>query len=960
MPTFASDKALTIMKIFKSFLTVVLAMIATTTLAQKTGIIRGSVIDDESGETLIGATAQIEGTTNGTVTDLDGGFSISAVAPGNYTLQISFIGYQIQKVENVVVNPGEVTVLNIRLRSEATNLEEVVVSADMIKDNEAAILTMQRKASQVMDGISSMQFSLNGDNDAGAAIKRVTGVSVEGGKFVYVRGLGDRYSKTTLNHSEIPGLDPNRNSVQMDLFPSNLLSNLVVYKTFSPDIPANFTGGYVNLTTREFPEQFTVQASASVGYNSNATFQQNVLTDNYGKLHALGFADKTRAMPRQIKDGITTRSFDLPQAQMLDRETKSFSGSMAPSVYSPSMNHNLSFSIGDQKTIFGKQVGFIGGLSYQRSYEYYKRGDVGRFFLPGDVSARSLDTLYNLSDERSKESVLWGALLNTTVKLNGNNKIAVNLMRNQSADASTRYLDGQFPFASGNNPDFGVQLRAMEYVERSLSTGQLKGTHVVGERQIKLEWAGAYTLSEQNEPDLKYFNNLRFGSGPEYSYDAVSNNVRPASRYFRDMDETNIDFKGNVEIPLTTEVAGSKIKLGGSYVSKNRKFNETIVQYKPEPYATAFNGDIEAYFDESNLGLVGASDRVEYGLIILDQTTGGGTYTGKEFVPAGYAMIDWQISDGLKVSTGARYEQTRIEVDNVNAKPEERFASLNNHDVLPALNLTRELSDHINLRFAYGRTIARPTFRELARFASFDFQGDFILIGNPMLKRSLIDNLDLRYEIFPRTAELISVSAFYKRFTDPIERAVDPNTNDLATQVFFRNVDEAYLAGMEFEFRKRLDFVMSALANFSFGLNFAYIHSQVDISDGELALIRVNDTEADDQRVMFGQSPYIINALLSYDNSESAINANLNFNVQGPRLAVVSTGGIPNVFEQPRPALDFNLRKGISDRWALKFSATNLLDSPYRMTHTFKDVEYNYSSYRLGRNFSFGASFVIE
>lgn len=960
MPTFASDKALTIMNIFKSFLTVVLAMIATTTLAQKTGIIRGSVIDDESGETLIGATAQIEGTTNGTVTDLDGGFSISAVAPGNYTLQISFIGYQIQKVENVVVNPGEVTVLNIRLRSEATNLEEVVVSADMIKDNEAAILTMQRKASQVMDGISSMQFSLNGDNDAGAAIKRVTGVSVEGGKFVYVRGLGDRYSKTTLNHSEIPGLDPNRNSVQMDLFPSNLLSNLVVYKTFSPDIPANFTGGYVNLTTREFPEQFTVQASASVGYNSNATFQQNVLTDNYGKLHALGFADKTRAMPRQIKDGITTRSFDLPQAQMLDRETKSFSGSMAPSVYSPSMNHNLSFSIGDQKTIFGKQVGFIGGLSYQRSYEYYKRGDVGRFFLPGDVSARSLDTLYNLSDERSKESVLWGALLNTTVKLNGNNKIAVNLMRNQSADASTRYLDGQFPFASGNNPDFGVQLRAMEYVERSLSTGQLKGTHVVGERQIKLEWAGAYTLSEQNEPDLKYFNNLRFGSGPEYSYDAVSNNVRPASRYFRDMDETNIDFKGNVEIPLTTEVAGSKIKLGGSYVSKNRKFNETIVQYKPEPYATAFNGDIEAYFDESNLGLVGASDRVEYGLIILDQTTGGGTYTGKEFVPAGYAMIDWQISDGLKVSTGARYEQTRIEVDNVNAKPEERFASLNNHDVLPALNLTRELSDHINLRFAYGRTIARPTFRELARFASFDFQGDFILIGNPMLKRSLIDNLDLRYEIFPRTAELISVSAFYKRFTDPIERAVDPNTNDLATQVFFRNVDEAYLAGMEFEFRKRLDFVMSALANFSFGLNFAYIHSQVDISDGELALIRVNDTEADDQRVMFGQSPYIINALLSYDNSESAINANLNFNVQGPRLAVVSTGGIPNVFEQPRPALDFNLRKGISDRWALKFSATNLLDSPYRMTHTFKDVEYNYSSYRLGRNFSFGASFVIE
>lgn len=948
------------MKQLRFSLSALFAILAIAGYSQQTGIIRGSVIDDENGETLIGATAQIVGSTNGTVTDLDGNFSISAVAPGNYTVQLSYIGYQVQKIENVIVNPGQVTVLNIRLKGEATNLEEVVVSADMIKDNEAAILTMQRKASQVMDGISSRQFSLNGDNDAAAAIKRVTGVSVEGGKFVFVRGLGDRYSKTSLNQAEIPGLDPNRNTVQMDLFPSNLIDNLIVYKTFSPDIPASFTGGYINISTKEFPDQFTMQFSASLGYNTNTTFQKNILTDNFGKLHALGFADKNRSMPASVRNGITPRSFDLAMAQQLDRETKSFNGSMAPTVYSPSMNQNYAFSIGDQKTLFGKQVGFIAGLSYQRSYEYYKKGDVGRFFLPGDVSASSLDTLYNLQDERSKESVLWGALLNTTVKLNANHKIGVNLMHNQSADASTRFLEGQFPFASGNNPDFYIQLRAMEYVERSLSTGQLKGEHVLGNRKIKVDWSGAYTLSAQNEPDLKYFNNLRFGAGPEYTYDAVSNNVRPASRYFRDMDETNIDAKGNVEIPITTGATTSKIKFGGAYVSKNRNFNEKIVQYKQEPYATRYNGKVEAYFDDSNLGLVGSSNTVEYGLIVLDQTTGGGTYTGKETVPAGYAMIDWQASKTFKVSTGARYEQTDIEVENVNAKNAERFASLNNHDILPALNATKEFHNNTNLRFGYGRTIARPTFRELARFASFDFQGDFILIGNPSLKRSVIDNIDLRYEIFPRTAELFSVSGFYKRFTDPIERAVDPNTNDLATQVFFRNVDEAFLAGMELELRKKLDFIMPALSDFSIGFNLAYIYSQVDISEGELALIRVNDPEADDQRVMFGQSPYIMNALLSYDNAESAINANFNFNVQGPRLAVVSTGGIPNVFEQPRPALDFNLKKGIGNKWSVKFSAANLLDSPYRMTHEFKGVEYNYSSYRLGRNFSFGASFLID
>lgn len=926
----------------------------------QSGIIRGTVFDAENGEPLIGATAQIEGTTKGAVTDLDGKFSLSNVDKGKHTIVLSYLGYQTKKVENVEVREGEVSILNLRLAAEATSLSEVVVTAQSIKDNEMAMLTMQRKSSLVMDGISSRQFSMNGDNDAAAAIKRVTGVSVEGGKYVYVRGLGDRYSKTTLNRAEVPGLDPNRNTVQMDLFPANLIDNLTVYKTFSPEIPANFTGGYVNISTKEFPDQFTFQVSASAGYNDNATFASGVLSDNWGKNHWLGFADKNRALPRRVADGVTPRSFTLNQAVALDRETKSFSGSMAPTTYSPSMNHSFSMSVGNQKNVFGKQLGFIAGVSYQRSYEYYEGGDLGRFFLPGDVSAPSLDTVYNLRDTRGRESVLWGGLLNTTMKLSNNHKIGLSLMRNQSADASARYLMGTFPYAFGDNPDYRVELRAIEYTERSLSTGQLKGNHVIGGRRIKVDWVGAYTLSTQDEPDLKYFNNLRFGVGPEYSYDAVSNNVRPASRYFRDMEETNMDGKVDVEIPVTIRSMESKIKAGASFVSKDRQFNETIIQYKPEGYAKPYNGNIDEYFDEPNLGLVGRSDQIQYGLIIQDQTTGGGTYNGKETVPAAYVMIDWQITSTLKVSTGARFEKTNIEVENRNAKEAERFAKLNNDDVLPAINITKNLGDKTNLRLAYGRTVARPTFRELARFASFDFQGDFMNIGNPFLKRSLIDNIDLRYEIFPRAGELISVSAFYKAFQNPIERAVDPNTNDLATHVVYRNVDEAWLGGFEVEMRKKLDFIATELSNFSLGVNFAYIYSQVDISEGELKLIRNNNSGASSKRLMFGQSPYIVNAILSYDNAQRRINANFNFNVQGERLSVVSTGGVPNVYEQPRPVLDFNLKKGFSDRWSAKFSATNLLNSAYRQTHEFNGEQYNFSSYKLGKSFSFGLSYVIE
>lgn len=949
------------MNIKKSWFVIALLISSISSAYSQNGTLRGSIIDNESGEGLIGATAQFVGTSIGSVTDIDGKFSINNIAAGTYVLQVSYIGYQTQKVENVEIKAGEVLVLDIRLKTESTNLDEVVVTAQVIKNNEVALLTLQRKSSLVLDGISAKQFSLNGDNDAASAIKRVTGVSVEGGKYVYVRGLGDRYTKTALNSAEIPGLDPNRNTVQMDLFPSNLIDNILIYKTFSPEIPANFTGGYVNISTKEFPDQLTIQASASIGYNTNATFTENVITDDWGKGHVFGRADKDRFVPGIVADGVQPRSFNLIEAQQLDRETKSFNGSMALKTYTPSPNHSLSFSIGNQKELFGKQIGFIGGLSYQRTYEYFSGGDVGRFFLPGNVTAAALDTLYNLAQKKSSETVLLGGILNTTVKLSSRHKIGLNLMRNQGADASASFLEGLFPFASGDDPNFFFQGRSMTYVERSLSNAQLKGEHVFGSKNIKFDWSGSYTLSQQEEPDLKFFQNLRFGSNPEqYTYDAISNNVRPASRYFRSMEETNYDFRTNLEIPVLINRLESKLKFGASYVSKDRNFNEQIIQYKPEPSAQPFTGDIDAYFANGNLGLIGPNNTLPYGLIIQDNTTGGGSYNGVEKVPAFYGMIDWQATKSLKVSTGARFEKTDIEVDNVNAAPAERFASLENNDILPAVNITKQLSDNSNLRIAYGKTLARPTFRELATFASFEFQGDFQIIGNPFLKRTEINNFDLRWELFPKSGELISVSTFYKDFTNPIERAVDPNTNDLATQIQFRNVAKAWLSGVELEFRKKLDFVTPALQKFSLGVNLAYIYSQVDISEGELALIRINDPGASSQRAMFGQSPYIVNAILSYDNSEKSINANVNLNVQGERLSVVSTGGIPNVFEQPRPTLDFNFKKGLGNHWSMKFAATNLLDSEYKQTHTFKGEQYNFSSYRLGRNFSLGVSYTIE
>lgn len=933
------------------------------------GSIRGQVIDDQSGEPLIGATVLVAGTTTGSPADLDGKFTLPNLQPGKYNIQTSFISYQTLTINEVEVKAGEVTILNIRLKTESVGLQEVVIEAKVQKSAESAMLTVQKKSGVVLDAISSEQFSRSGDSDAAAAMRRVTGISVEGGKYVYVRGLGDRYSKTAVNNAEIPGLDPNKNTVQMDLFPSNLIDNIVVYKTFSPELPGSFTGGFVNVATKDFPNSFTMQVSGSMGYNTNATFNNEALTHDLGKTHYLGFGDKNRDLPEEVKNGVSNYSgSNSEMANALDKQTKSFTGKMGPSRGNPKPNHSFSFSIGDQKPLFGKPLGFIAGLSYQRNYEHYDNGTTGRYFLPGNAQVEKyLDTTYHFNDIKSTESVLWGGLANISYKLNDRNKIGINLMRNQSTDESTRYQQGLFPSASGSqNPDFQLQLRSMMYTERSLNSGQLKGDHAIGtgKNPVKIDWIASYTKSTQDEPDLRFFNNVR-NEMPDgsYVYDPYSNNITPPSRYFRYMDENNLDVKLNVEVPFNNWGLVSKIKFGGAYLTKERNFTERVFQFRAaNPSALPFNGNPDDFFAEENLGIINQEgNRYEFGLFVREEQATG-TYLGEESVPAGYAMVDFQITNKLKVATGVRFEQTDIYLENADTliDASRRTSSLKRDDFLPAANVTYQLKKDMNLRFGYGRTIARPTFRELANYVTFDFAGDNIDRGNPNLERTVIDNLDLRWEVFPKSGELISISAFYKKFKNPIERAVNPLTTDLALERQFRNVDEANVYGLEFEVRKNLDFITQALDDFKLGANITVLKSEVDINEGELALIRNNDPEASDKRPMYGQAPYIVNSYLSYDNSESGITANVNFNVSGERLSIVGVGGTPNVFERPVNMLDASVGKSFANGISVRLKAQNLLDAEYKFSQEFKNKDYVFQSYKIGRTFSLSLSYLIH
>ena len=937
------------------------------------GVIRGQVIDQASGEPLIGTTVILQGTTTGAITDLDGKFSIDDLEPGTYDLQVSYVSYETKTITDVMVKENEVTLLNnIPLGEEMQDLAEIVVSANAIRSSESALLTIRKKSPSILDAIASDAFARSGDSDAAMAIKRVTGVSVEEGKYVYVRGLGDRYSQTALNGAKIPGLDPNKNTVQLDLFPANLIDNIIVYKTFSPNLPGDFTGGYVNVVTKDFPETFTLKVSGSLGYNTQATWSDDFLTYQGGDTDWLGFDDGTRNFPSivDVKDrnSVPTLSSSLVNQNVANRLsdiTRSFNETMSPVRESQMLNHNFSVAVGNQINLLGKPFGFIGSLSYQRNFQSYNDGKTGRYKLTETEDlANGLVADLNLRDGKSDDNVLWGAILNGSMKLNDYNKISLNLLRNQSGQTSTRLQSGVKP---GDEAFLQYFTNTLLYEQRSLSSAQLKGEHAFGAgKGLKVDWISSLTLSTMDQPDLRFFT---YGFTESQGFRIQPSIGQLPTRYTRGMEQFNFDNKIDFTIPFKQwSGLDSKLKFGGAYTFKDRDFTE--YQYRYNQNGTDFNlagGDPSAYISDNNVWIFADKFSQENpdATWISDAFQAPNNYQADQTVISAYLMTELSVTDKLNAIFGARMETTETRFTSEAANFPDvfpNFADLNDKvlqdqvDVLPSMNLVYGLSATTNLRLSYNKTLARPSFRELAPFESFDFVGDYKLLGNSDLEITKVDNVDLRWELFPRGGEILSFSAFYKKFKNPIERSFNPTSaNPL---LVFRNVDQATLYGVEFEAKKRLDFLNPSLQNLMIGANFTYVHSEVDIDPAELAATRALWPSTESTRSMTGQSPYIINSFLSYANEKNEANA--IFNVQGERLAIVLVGGTPNIVEKPRPSLNLNYARRVSDRVKVTLSASNILDSKTQFVYPFKDREFVFQEYGTGRTFSLAVSYTVE
>ena len=925
-----------------SFLFLALTLFAMSFANSQNGEVTGIVIDGSTGEPLPFVNILVKDKTTGVSTDLDGKFSL-VLPPGHYILDFSYIGYK-TIIKEVNVEPKDILTLgSVKLSEEGDVLKEVVVTARQTQNTETALSTLKRKSVSVVDGISAQTFARNGDSNAAEAIKRVTGVSVQDGKNVYVRGLGDRYTKTIFNGAEIPGLDPDKNTVQIDIFPTNIIDNILVFKSFTPDLPGDFSGGIVNIVPKDFPERKSIKLSLSGGFNPNSNLINNFRSYDGGKYDRLGFDDGTRSLGFDPTIEIPDESLDDPA---LNKLTKAMGSELAANPTKSKLNGGVSFSLGNRHKLDKVTIGYIASLNYKRNWKHYDHAEYGIYVAEKtDNNELSLDR--DITGAQSTINTLTSALVGGAIKT-ARHKVGFTLLSLVSGEdraAKLRAID------YSDNPST-IARDVLYFSERKVTTLDLHGKHLMKGEKWEAEWKVAPSFVSLDEPDVRSTGFELTSDGRFLLHPSVGADVR---RSFRNLKENMINSKIDIKYKFTQwNEQKATIKFGLWGLAKQRDYSilTYLVRVKNQGEFD-YLGNPDNILKEENLW---TPERPQ-GAFIKGNYEPANTFNASQMVLAGYAMSTLPINKQLKLIFGARVEKSMIFYtgqDNLGHKKFDNEKIMDDFSILPSTNIIFSPRQKMNIRLSYNRTLARPTFKEKSLAQIQDPISGRNFIGNPDLKVSNIDNLDLRWENYFENGELISISAFYKYFTNPIELE---SYNEVSPDSYTpRNHDQAKALGVEVEIKKNLGFI-SLLDNFNWNINASWVQSTI-MRTNKVGLYD-NDT-----RTMVGQAPYLVNSGMTYRSDNQRFEANLSYNVQGPQLIVVGVGVNPDVFEQPFHALDTKVtyRFGSSKAYKLGVSVSNILDSEKRTIYDagIKNTgTYIWSKYVIGRTFgmSLSASF---
>lgn len=905
------------------------------------GEIRGVVTDANTGDAMIGVSVSVEELKTGAVTDLDGNYTIKNLPDGLYTLKFSTVGYSPSTIRNVEVKGSKPVTINLQMKESAIEFQEMVVEAKAVDNTQIAIINIQRNAASISDGISAEQIKKSPDNDAGDALKRVTGVTLVSDKYVFVRGMGERYNNTRLNGMSIASPEPLKRIVPFDIIPAGFLQNIIVNKTFTPDLPGDFAGGSVQLKTQEFPEKFTLSGSLSLSYNNRSSLR-DFWSYQGGHRDFLATDDGTRALPRFVREN-TGSSYNWMVNPTLQKElAKSFKNIWSPRVESAPLNSSRSFSIGNQISVSEIPIGYL--FSVNQSQSYSTRDESLQLYT---VAGRNIQKYADYKVQRSTASYNLGGVLDVNVKLSPLYKMGFKSFLSRSADDETRLYQGL------GKEEIYYRGYRLQWTERALQSNQILGTvetpSLLG---IRTDYSFAISKAIFDQPSRRDI--LYRIYEPDTVWYLLTTSESPFLRFGR-MDDNVKEASVNFVIPFTLTSKNSKLKTGANYRIMKRKFETRKFYINPnrdpgDPYLD-FSLPPEQILTPKNI-----DDQFE----LREVTTSLDPYDAKMTVTAGYFMGDllfgalWRVVAGVRVErtvqTFQTYAVTSVTSGTESGGPEHT-------DILPAFSVTYKLSPDMNLRLSGSKTIANPDYAEIVPTEDSDYYEGETKSGNPKIKHTKITNADLRWEWYPRIGENVAFGLYYKRIEDPIEMV--KQASGATERIKPENLVDATNIGFEVEFRKSFDqlapYVGSWIEPMSFTGNYSYTLSQIEFEglpydpDNSLATSILTSK----RRPMTGQSPFAVNGTLAYEPQKWGTSIRLLYHVFGKRIVQVGAYGMADAYEEPFHKLDFFLDQKLSQNWTVKLSSTNLLDRSVR--YTLNGITYH--SYRTGRTISVGLSY---
>ncbi len=869
-------------------------------VAFASGTVKGRVVDKKTKEALIEATVKVtDGATDGSspsvLTDVDGNYELS-LPPGTYTLRVYYELYKPRKIGDVVVTEDQTRTVDFALDADKDAVEEVVVVAKADRRSQKAVIAERQKAAVVSDAISAQEIQRTPDNSASDAMKRVVSATVTEGKYVVVRGLGGRYSTTLLNNADLPSPEPDEQAVPLDLFPTTLLANMTVLKTYSAELPGSFSGGTLQIETQAYPEKRELRLRLQTEYNTESSFRRFLRTPG-ARTDWLGIDDGGRALPDAVPRDRAVIAGHVTRAEAADIG-RSFRNIWTPATRFGLPAFGVLATYGDVIALrcAACRVGYTASLRYAHN-DIAQYADVASVrFDEGALSYRE-----RVRNSTFTEAAALGGLVNVGLELGAEHEVSLFQMLSHGGEATVQVANG-----FNENDGLGIADTRLRFVSRTLSFTQLRGAHRFSRREDgqarQLTWFATYAYTARNEPDTRdtSYNVLDDG--------AARLRIQPGSleRLFSELGEHATNENVEVALPFSPLT----LKVGA-------RFNANLRGFSARRFRFVFRGE-DPDLLMSSPETIASPGNIGDAVSFEERTLPGDAYDASLIVGALYGTIDLTRFDPFRVTAGVRAELARqtltpnAELQTPGALP--RATDRIDADVMPALNLSYALREGMQLRAAYGYTVSRPKFRELAPFIYFDYVRRRALSGNPDLRVTHIHNADLRWEWFPREGVVFAASGFYKYFSDPIERVI---ANAAQGDLTFANARGAHLVGGELEARTDLRFISPRLEPLYVAANLSLMYSRVLLGAATAA-----QTSA--VRPLQGQSPYVANVTLGWSSEKTGTDIAILYNIFGPRIVEVGVDRLPDVYEQPFPRLDLAVSQRIADHLLIKVTAQNI------------------------------------